>query len=74
MCERHYEKFGKSIKQFESTQQGLELQVRASVRISFQYGDVRPFAYQRIAPKQGNMTEGTDGKTIDGMSIKRIET
>lgn len=30
-------------------------------------------AYQRIAPKQGNMTEGTDGKTIDGMSIKRIE-
>lgn len=30
-------------------------------------------AYQRIAPKQGNMMEGTDGKTIDGMSIKRIE-
>ena len=30
-------------------------------------------AYQRIAPKQGNMTEGTDGKTIDGMSIKCIE-
>ncbi len=30
-------------------------------------------AYQRIAPKHGNMTEGTDGKTIDGMSIKRIE-
>ena len=30
-------------------------------------------AYQRIAPKQGNMTEGTDGNTIDGMSIKRIE-
>ena len=30
-------------------------------------------AYQRIAPKQGNMTDGTDGKTIDGMSIKRIE-
>lgn len=30
-------------------------------------------AYQRIATKQGNMTEGTDGKTIDGKSIKRIE-
>ena len=30
-------------------------------------------AYQRIATKQGNMTDGTDGKTIDGMSIKRIE-
>ena len=28
-------------------------------------------AYQRIAPKQGNMTEGTDGKTIDGMSLPR---
>lgn len=30
-------------------------------------------AYQRIALKKGNMTEETDGKTIDGMSIKRIE-
>ncbi|MGI6048505.1 MAG: reverse transcriptase domain-containing protein [Petrimonas sp.] len=30
-------------------------------------------AYQNIYAKEGNMTEGTDGKTIDGMSIKRIE-
>lgn len=30
-------------------------------------------AYQRIQAKQGNMTAGSDGKTIDGMGIKRIE-
>ena len=29
-------------------------------------------AYQNIYAKQGNMTPGTDGKTIDGMSNKRI--
>lgn len=29
-------------------------------------------AYQKIQAKQGNMTAGTDGKTVDGMSIKRI--
>ena len=29
-------------------------------------------AYQRIYAKQGNMTPGTDGKTIDQMSEKRI--
>ena len=31
-------------------------------------------AYQRIYPKQGNMTQGTDGKTIDGMSMTRIHS
>ncbi|SKB95518.1 group II intron reverse transcriptase/maturase [Sphingobacterium nematocida] len=30
-------------------------------------------AYQNIYAKPGNMTEGADGKTIDGMSIRRIE-
>ena len=30
-------------------------------------------AYQNIYSSQGNMTPGTDGNTIDGMSIKRIE-
>lgn len=30
-------------------------------------------AYQRIYAKPGNMTSGIDGKTIDQMSIKRIE-
>lgn len=29
--------------------------------------------YQRIYAKQGNMTPGTDGKTIDEMSLERIE-
>ena len=31
-------------------------------------------AYSRIQTKPGNMTEGADGQTIDGMSMKRIET
>lgn len=30
-------------------------------------------AYQNIYAKQGNLTAGTDGKTADQMSIKRIE-
>ncbi len=30
-------------------------------------------AYQRIYSKEGNMTAGVDGKTIDAMSISRIE-
>src|SRR6266567_2482889 len=29
-------------------------------------------AYQRIAPKPGNMTPGTDGKTIDGAGLALI--
>lgn len=29
-------------------------------------------AYEKIYAKAGNMTEGTDGKTINGMSIERI--
>jgi group II intron reverse transcriptase/maturase len=30
-------------------------------------------AYQRIAPKQGNMTPGVDGKTIDAAGMKLIQ-
>ena len=29
-------------------------------------------AYQKIHAKQGNMTAGTDGKTVDGIGMKRI--
>lgn len=35
--------------------------------------DMFLLAYHNIQGKQGNMTEGSDGKTIDGMSLKRIE-
>ena len=31
-------------------------------------------AYQNIATSQGSMTAGTDGLTLDGMSMERIET
>lgn len=30
-------------------------------------------AYQNIYASEGNMTKGVDGKTIDGMSLKRID-
>lgn len=30
-------------------------------------------AYQNIYAREGNMTAGSDGKTIDGMSVERIE-
>ncbi|UII58348.1 group II intron reverse transcriptase/maturase (plasmid) [Cytobacillus spongiae] len=30
-------------------------------------------AYTKIYSKEGNMTEGVDGQTIDGMSLERIE-
>ena len=30
-------------------------------------------AYQNIYAHEGNMTAGTDGETIDGMSLKRID-
>lgn len=30
-------------------------------------------AYERIYAKPGNMTAGADGKTVNGMSIERIE-
>ena len=30
-------------------------------------------AYGRIYSKEGNMTKGSDGQTIDGMSLERVE-
>lgn len=30
-------------------------------------------AYQNIATSQGSMTAGTDGRTLDGMSMERIQ-
>jgi hypothetical protein len=29
-------------------------------------------AYEQLAPKPGNMTLGSDGRTIDGMGLERI--
>lgn len=35
--------------------------------------DMYAMAYQRIYAKPGNMTPGTDGRTIDQMGLKRID-
>ena len=35
--------------------------------------DLYVVAYERIKSKPGNMTPGTDGKTLDGFSLKEIQ-
>lgn len=35
--------------------------------------DIYLLAYKNIYAHEGNMTKGTDGETIDGMSLKRID-
>lgn len=35
--------------------------------------DMFLLAYQNIYANEGNMTNGSDGETIDGMSLKRID-
>lgn len=40
-------------------------------RILFNY-EMYYIAYQKIYSKAGNMTAGSDGKTIDGMSVARV--
>ncbi|WP_312354219.1 group II intron reverse transcriptase/maturase [Aminipila sp.] len=37
------------------------------------YREFYLLAYQNIYANEGNMTKGTDGKTIDAMSLKRID-
>jgi group II intron reverse transcriptase/maturase len=36
--------------------------------------DLWTMAYESIAPKPGNMTQGADVRTVDGMSMERIQT
>ena len=68
-CVRHYERSRKCIEQSART-------------FSYVYDRLyrnlfnREFflrAYQNIYASQGNMTAGTDGKTIDAMSLERID-
>ena len=35
--------------------------------------DMYLLAYQNIYANEGNMTEGSDGESIDGMSLERID-
>jgi hypothetical protein len=36
--------------------------------------DLYKVAYERIKSKPGNMTAGTDGRTLDGFSLQEIQT
>jgi hypothetical protein len=34
--------------------------------------DIWIAAYQKLSKSQGSLTQGTDGNTIDGMSLKKL--
>ena len=66
---RNPEKILNSLTQHSSD---LEYKFERLYRILFN-DEMYYIAYQRIYAKQGNMTKGVDGKTIDGFSIFHIE-
>ena len=66
---RNPEKILNSLTQHSSN---LEYKFERLYRILFNEG-MYYIAYQRIYAKQGNMTKGVDGKTVDGFSISHIE-
>mgnify|MGYP000597493614 CR=1 FL=1 len=66
---RNPEKILNSLTQHSSD---LEYKFERLYRILFNE-EMYYIAYQRIYAKQGNMTKGVDGKTVDGFSISHIE-
>ena len=66
---RNPEKILNSLTQHSSD---LEYKFERLYRILFNE-EMYYIAYQRIYAKQGNMTKGVDGKTVDGFSIFHIE-
>lgn len=66
---RNPEKILNSLTQHSSD---LEYKFERLYRILFNE-EIYYIAYQRIYAKQGNMTKGVDGKTVDGFSISHIE-
>ena len=66
---RNPEKILNSLTQHSSN---LEYKFERLYRILFNE-EMYYIAYQRIYAKQGNMTKGVDGKTVDGFSISHIE-
>lgn len=62
---------GESIKQSVRAQQKVSsYKFERLYRVLFN-SEMFLLAYHNIQGRQGNMTEGSDGKTIDGMSLKR---
>lgn len=66
---RNPEKILNSLTQHSSD---LEYKFERLYRVLFNE-EMYYIAYQRIYAKQGNMTKGVDGKTVDGFSISHIE-
>ena len=50
----------------------LDYQYKRLYRLFFNR-DIYLVAYQKMYANEGNMTKGSDGGTIDGMSLKRID-
>ena len=66
---RNPEKILNSLTQHSSD---LEYKFERLYRVLFNE-EMYYIAYQHIYAKQGNMTKGVDGKTVDGFSISHIE-
>ena len=66
---RNPEKILNSLTQHSSN---LEYKFERLYRILFN-DEMYYIAYQHIYAKQGNMTKGVDGKTVDGFSVSHIE-
>ena len=66
---RNPEKILNSLTQHSSD---LEYKFERLYRILFN-DEMYYIAYQHIYAKQGNMTKGVDGKTVDGFSVSHIE-
>ena len=67
-----YEKSERVLKALSDHSQSSDYKYERLYRYLFSE-EMFAVAYQHIYAKQGNMTPGTDGKTIDEMSLERIE-
>lgn len=72
-CERHLRSPEKVLSSLSNHSKDLSYKYERLYRIFFN-PEMYAVAYQKIYPNEGNMTKGSDGQTIDGMSIKRIDT
>ena len=70
-CVRHHEKSPKVLESLSSKACNSNYRYQRLYRNLYN-PEFYLIAYQKIQAKQGNMTAGTDGKTVDGIGMKRI--
>ncbi len=70
---RHLRNPEKVLKSLSNHSKDLSYHYERLYRVLFNR-EMYAVAYQKIYANEGNMTKGSDEQTIDGMSLKRIET